>query len=130
MTIAVDASAVVAALVDAGEDGSWATGVLASQDLVAPHLVLAEAANTLRLAADAGQLSADAVSLAHGELLEMPVELFPYYPFAERIWELRGNLTAYDAWYVALAEALQVPLATLDRRLAAVPGPRCGFLMP
>ena len=58
------------------------------------------------------------------------IELFPYEPFASRAWELRRNLTAYDGWYVALAEALELPLATLDRHLARATGPRCRFLKP
>jgi predicted nucleic acid-binding protein len=49
-------------------------------------------------------------------------------PFAERIWELRHAITSYDAWYVAIAEALRLPLATLDKRLARARGPKCEFL--
>ena len=56
------------------------------------------------------------------------MELFPYASFAERIWALRQNVTCYDAWYVAVAEALSAPLATLDNRLAKASGPRCQFL--
>lgn len=55
------------------------------------------------------------------------MELFPYAPFASRVWELREDVTCYDAWYVAIAEALSAPLATLDARLANAPGPRCRF---
>lgn len=55
------------------------------------------------------------------------MELFPYAPFAARIWDLRDNVTCYDAWYVAVAETLNAPLATLDVRLANAPGPRCRF---
>jgi predicted nucleic acid-binding protein len=56
------------------------------------------------------------------------VDLFPYDPFADRVWELRQNVTAYDAWHVALAESLSAPLATLDGRLRRAVGPRCSFL--
>ncbi len=87
-----------------------------------------EAANVLRRAAARGDISADAASLAHADLLVLHIELFPYEPFASRVWELRDNLTAYDAWYVALAEALGVKVATLDGALCRAPGPRCGFL--
>ena len=66
--------------------------------------------------------------MAHHDLLGLRVELFAYEPFGPRAWELRGNLTTYDAWYVALAEDLGSPLATLDRRLSRAAGPRCGFL--
>jgi predicted nucleic acid-binding protein len=58
------------------------------------------------------------------------LELVPFGPFAERVWELRSNVTSYDAWYVAVAEELDLPLATLDRPLAAASGPRCQFLLP
>ncbi|MGH9068763.1 MAG: type II toxin-antitoxin system VapC family toxin [Acidimicrobiales bacterium] len=78
----------------------------------------------------AGRISNDSAALAHQELLALPIELFPYGPLAPRIWELRDNLSAYDAWYVALAELLGTDLATLDIRLARAPGPRCGFLTP
>ena len=67
---------------------------------------------------------------AHGDLLRLDVELFPFSPFAERIWALRGNLTSYDAWYVALAEALACPLVTLDRKLGRATGPTCEVIIP
>lgn len=130
MTLVVDASAVVAALVDSGPDGTWAERALVSDDLAAPHLMPVEAANILRRAALAGQISEDAASLAHGDLLSLRVELFPYEPFAARAWELRHDLTGYDGWYVALAEFLETPLATLDGPLCRSSGPRCAFRIP
>ena len=130
MTAVVDASVIVAALVDDGPTGRWAEALVAGQPLAAPHLMPVEAANILRRAALAGDLSDDIASLAHADLVALPAELFPYEPFATRVWELRGSVTTYDAWYVALAESLAVPLATLDERLARAPGPRCTFLGP
>lgn len=130
MTLVVDATVVVAALADAGSDGAWAEEVLAAEDLAAPHLMPAEVANILRRAVRAGDLSADAVALAHADLLALRIELFPYAPFAPRVWELRGNVTAYDGWYVALAEALGARLATLDAKLSRAAGPRCGVSSP
>ncbi len=127
MTLVIDASVVVAALIDNGPEGTWAEQMLSSDDLAAPHLMPVEAANILRLAARAGDISQDSASLAHGDLMALPVELFPYEPFASRVWELRMNVTAYDAWYVALAETLDSGLATLDRRLTLASGPRCEF---
>jgi predicted nucleic acid-binding protein len=126
----VDASTVVAALVDGGPGGRWAESVLAAGPLAAPHLMPVEAANILRRAALAGDLTDDGATLAHADLLLLRVELFPYAPLAERVWELRGAITAYDAWYVALAESLDAPLGTLDKRLARAPGPRCAFSSP
>ncbi len=128
MTLIIDASMVVAALVDRGRDGRWAEALLVSDSLAAPHLLTAEASNILRRSALAGAISPEQASLAHADLLDLRVELFPYAPFASRIWELRENVTCYDAWYVALAEALSAPLATLDTRLTKVPGPHCQFL--
>lgn len=130
MILAVDASVVVAALVDGGADGDWAGALLADHELAAPHLMPIEAANILRRAALAGDITADAASLAYGDLLELRVQLWPYAPLAERSWTLRDNLTVYDGSYVALAELLDAPLATLDHRLAAAPGPRCRFTTP
>jgi predicted nucleic acid-binding protein len=130
VTLVVDAALVVAGLVDDGPDGRWAESMLGSGDLAAPHLMPVEVANILRRAALAREISVDVASLAHRDLLGLRVELFPYEPFALRVWELRSNATAYDAWYVALAEALSAPLATLDRRLARSPGVLCAFLLP
>ncbi len=129
MTLVVDASMVVAALVDSGTDGRWAEALLASGPLAAPHLLMVEAANILRRSAASGAISAEQASMAHADLLDLRVELFPYAPFAARIWELRENVTCYDAWYVAVAETFDAPLATLDGRLANAPGPRCRFMV-
>ena len=128
MTLVIDASMVVAGLIDSGTDGRWAEALLAGDSLAAPHMMTAEAANILRRSAAAGAISAEQASLAHADLLDLRVEFFPYTPFAPRIWELRENVTCYDAWYVAIAEAVGAPLATLDARLANAPGPRCRFL--
>jgi predicted nucleic acid-binding protein len=130
VTLVADASVVTAALVDGGRDGAWAEQVLASDDLAAPHLMPAEVANILRRAVRAKDISDDVAALAHADLLALSVELFPYEPFAERVWELRRNVTAFDAWYVALAEALGARLATLDLRLRRAAGARCGFVTP
>jgi predicted nucleic acid-binding protein len=129
VTLVVDASMVVAALVDSGTDGRWAEALLAGDSLAAPHLLMVEAANILRRSAASAAISAEQASLAHADLLDLRVELFPYAPFAARIWALRENVTCYDAWYVAVAETLGAPLATLDARLANAPGPRCRFMV-
>jgi predicted nucleic acid-binding protein len=126
----VDASLAVAALIDTGTDGIWAEALLQSESLAAPDLMPAEAANILRRAQLAGDISSDIASIAHQDLLDLRVEFFPYEPFAARVWALRENVTCYDAWYVALAETLSAPLATLDGRLAKAPGTRCRFAMP
>jgi predicted nucleic acid-binding protein len=126
----IDASVMVAALVDASPVGSWAESVLASGPLAAPHLLPIETANVLRRLALAGDISSDVAALAHRDLLAIRMELFPYAPLGERVWELRQNVTSYDACYVALAELLRVPLATLDARLTRIPGATCEFRLP
>jgi len=90
MTIVVDASVVVAGLASADATGKWAESVLAGEPLAAPHLMPVEAASILHRAELAGEISADAASLAHADLRRLRVEYFPYDPFAERIWELRS----------------------------------------
>ena len=130
MSLVVDAGFVVAALADGGTDGRWAEELLSGADLAAPHLMPVEAANVLRRAALAGDISHDAAALAHADLVALRVTLFPYAPFAQRVWELRANVTAYDAWYVAVAEALDSELATVDQRLSRASGCRCAFLTP
>ena len=128
--IVVDASVVVSALVDSGPDGSWADEILEEHDLAAPHHVLVESMNILRRALISEQISSDIASMAKGDLMALRIELFAFEPFADRVWELRHETTAYDAWYVALAETLQEPLATLDLRLTRTSSARCRFLTP
>lgn len=130
MTLVVDSSVVVAALVDSSPVGTWAAGLLSGGSVSAPHILPAEVANVLRRAARAGSLSDPEATLAMEDVLTMPVEYFSFEPFGRRVWQLRGSVSAYDAWYLALAEALDAPLATLDRRLVNSNGATCQFLLP
>jgi predicted nucleic acid-binding protein len=130
VTIVCDASVVVAAFVDETPRRMWAMDLLASETLVAPHLVFAEIAHALRREESAGRVSRDTATFAYEQMRDMTIELHSYEPFADRIWALRANVTPYDAWYIALAEAYDLEVATLDRQLAAAPGVRCGFLLP
>lgn len=130
MTLVIDASVVVALLVDQGPDGAWAATTCQGHVLAAPHHMPIETANVLRRAALAGDLSHDSASLAHADLLDLRVELFPYSLLADRCWELRETITSYGAAYVALAEQLDCSLVTLDARLARSPGARCRFALP
>jgi predicted nucleic acid-binding protein len=126
----VDASLLVAATSDSGAEGRWAEDVVRTGSLVAPHLALVEATNILRRFELEGRLGRMEAGAAARDLLLFELELVPFAPFAERVWELRANVTSYDAWYVAVAEQFDLPLATLDRRLARSTGPRCRFLLP
>ena len=131
MSVVVDASLLIAAVVDAGPVGSWAEGIVAGdRPIAAPSLVLAEATNTLRRLEASERLSRLEATSAQEDLLRLDLQLFPFEPIAERVWQLRHNLTCYDAWYIAVAETLGAPLATLDERLARAPGPTCAFLLP
>lgn len=130
MTTVVDASVLVAAAVDSGPDGQWAESVLADGPLAGPELVLAEATNILRRLERAGEISRSEATGAHRDLLRLDLELFPFAPYAARVWALRANLTSYDAWYIALAEALDCRLAALDRKLRRASGPTCEIAGP
>ncbi len=124
----IDSSALVALLADAGPAGAWVAEAIAAATLAAPSVAPFEAANILRRQAAAGAIDHTQATLAHADLIALPIELWPYAPLAERAWELRRNVTIYDAAYVALAELLAAAVVTLDARLARAPGPRCPVL--
>jgi predicted nucleic acid-binding protein len=130
VTTVVDASFLVAVLVDAGAEGRWARATLAEGAPVAPELVLVETTNVLRRLERTSDISEFQAAIAQRDLLRLRIETFPFEPLAARVWALRKNLTAYDAWYVALAEALGAPLATLDRRLARAAEGACETMTP
>jgi predicted nucleic acid-binding protein len=130
VSVVVDSSVLVAALVDSGAQGNWAEAILASGSLHAPELVRVEATNVLRRLERARQITTAEANAAHDDLMHLDVELFPFDPFADRVWELRHIMTSYDAWYVAVAEALHLPLATLDEKLAKASRANCDVLTP
>jgi predicted nucleic acid-binding protein len=130
VSVVVDASVLVAALVDSGSQGNWAEGILGGGALHAPELVRVEATNVLRRLERARQITTAEANAAHGDLMHLELELFPFDPFADRVWELRHTMTSYHAWYVAVAEALHLPLATLDERLAKASRSNCDVLTP
>jgi predicted nucleic acid-binding protein len=120
-----DASAVVAILLDSGPDGAWMANRLMGNNLFAPTLMPFECSNIIRRHELSGLVSSDQAAQAHLDLLELPVELWPYEVLAPRISKLRQNLTIYEAAYVALAETIETPLVTLDRRIQRTPGITC-----
>jgi len=119
----VDASVLVEYLT-AGEHADSSRRQIESSAgwLWAPYLVDAEVGHALRGEVRAGELSARAARAALGDLLEMRLQRVSHHLLADRAWELRQNVSFYDALYVALAEALGAPLVTLDSRLARAPG--------
>jgi predicted nucleic acid-binding protein len=123
--IVIDASALLEALLrtsaaKAGEDRLFAP----RQTLHAPHLFDVEVAQVIRRYAASGEISGERGRMALADLADLPLRRYPHDFLLPRIWDLRNNLTAYDAAYVALAAALDVPLLTRDRRLAAAAGHR------
>ena len=130
MTIVFDGSALVAILAGSGQERRWAESLLPPDGIAGPELVLAEVTNVLRRLERSGELSSSQAASAARHVLQLDIELLPFAPFASRVWELRHNVTAYDAWYVAVAELHDGPLVTLDRRLGQADGPKCEILVP
>lgn len=124
--IVVDASVVVTGLADDGPDGDLVRSRLRVEQLVAPHLIDLEVASAWRRLVSAGDVDERRARLALDDLRSLRLERVPHGPLLNRCWELRHNLTVYDAAYVALAELMQIDLLTGDRRLADAPGIRCG----
>ena len=119
--IVVDASAALSALLNAGP----ARRVLADEQLHVPHLIDPEVANGLRRRVAAQQVQADAAWTALGSWQRHGITQYAMIGLLNRVWELRENVSAYDASYVALAELLDCSLLTADARLARAPGTRC-----
>jgi predicted nucleic acid-binding protein len=92
------------------------------ESLHAPHLIDVEVCQVLRRYVATGILGSDRGEEALRDLADLPLRRYPHYPFLERAWQLQANLTAYDAVYIALAEALDAVLLTRDRKLASSPG--------
>lgn len=121
----IDASAILELLLNTSAAPLIAERVFAEREtLHAPHLLDVEAAQVLRRFAASGQIDATRGLQALRDLSEFPIWRYPHDLFLGRIWELRNSLTAYDAVYIALAEALPAPLITRDRKLASSPGHR------
>lgn len=124
--IVVDASVLAVALGDDGDDGRLVRDrLVAAGRLAAPDLVDVETVSVLRRHWLAGALPARRFAAAVDDLELLDLDRFPTLPLMRRAYQLRANLTAYDAAYVALAEALRCALVTADARLARAPGPRC-----
>ena len=92
------------------------------ETLYATHLLDLEVAQVLRRYCASGEMDAERGREALRDLADIPINRYPHDVFLPRIWELRPNMTAYDAAYVALAETLPAPLLTRDTRLASAPG--------
>jgi predicted nucleic acid-binding protein len=91
-------------------------------DLHAPHLIDTELLHALRRMSIAGQISDERAEDARSDFAELALVRYRHQPLSDRVWELRHNVTAYDATFIALAETLSAPLITCDARLASTPG--------
>ena len=122
--IVIDASAEIAVLLSAEADAERIRGRVASpgETLHVPHLFEIEVLHALRSLTFRGTVSPERARLALDRLRDTRFVRYPHTTLVERIWDLRENLTAYDAAYIALAEALNAPLVTTDARLARAPG--------
>ncbi len=123
--IVVDASVLAVALGDDGADGSSARGAVADEVLAAPELVDLEVLSVWRRQVAAGKMTARRAALAVSDLAALPLRRMSHRLVLQRCWELRHTVTVYDAAYVALAEALAIPLLTADARLSRAAGLRC-----
>lgn len=123
--LVVDASVLTVALADDAKDGDRVRTRLAGTTLAAPELIDLEVLSVLRRSVAAGTMPQRRAELAITDLRDLPMQRAPHTPLLPRCWELRDNVTPYDAAYVALAEALAAPLLTTDARLMRAPGIRC-----
>ena len=124
--IVVDASVLGNAIADHGPDGHRARSELrAAGELAAPDLIDVETTAVLRKRWIACTISEERFALAIEDLGDLSIDRYPTLPLTRRAYELRANVTAYDAAYVALAEVLDCELLTGDHRLANASGPRC-----
>lgn len=116
----------VDALLVAGAAGDDAREVLRNRSVLhVPSIFAAEATSAIRSMRARGAVNPGQARGAVSKIKVVQTVQYPFEPFLDRVWELRDNLTVYDAWYVALAESLDTRLVTADLRLAQASGPRC-----
>lgn len=128
--IVADASVVVELLLAGGEAAGISDLLLGDEAVAAPHLLDLEVAQVLRRWNLRGALDGERAAQALDDLLALPIARQPHDLVVARVWELRENLTAYDAAYLALAELLDARLVTLDQGLAAVAGRTVAVVVP
>ncbi|WP_026922851.1 type II toxin-antitoxin system VapC family toxin [Glycomyces arizonensis] len=128
--IVLDSSVLVEMLIGGHERASLLRRKLIETPAMAPYHIDLEVFSALRRYERLGRLSKDRGAMAVVDLGDFPIERVPHRQFRQRIWELRHNMTPYDAVYVALAELFDAPLWTFDKRLANAPGARCEIVVP
>ncbi|MGH9026564.1 MAG: type II toxin-antitoxin system VapC family toxin [Acidimicrobiia bacterium] len=123
--IVLDASAVLELLLNTNSGSRVSTRIAdPAESLHSPHLLAVEVAQVLRRYTTTGSVEREVAAAALDDLTALDIEHYEHEPLLPRVWELRDNVTAYDAFYLALAEALDAPLLTFDGKLAASPGHR------
>lgn len=125
--IVVDASCLYVALTGAAGASAVRERLAADPDHAAPHVIDVEVFGVIRREHLRGELDLTAATQAVEDLDDWPGERFGHRPLLDRAWRLRDTVRGWDAMYVALAEALDVPLVTVDARLAGAPGPTCAI---
>jgi predicted nucleic acid-binding protein len=125
--LVLDASAVVALGASAAPAGDALLSRVDGARLHAPDVLAVEVDSVLRGLVLGGRLTERQGDAARRTARSLPIELWPWAELSDRAWELRANLSSYDAGYVALAELLEATLLTGDGRLARASGPRCGI---
>lgn len=126
--LVIDANVLAVALLDDGPDSDATRNRMRGEQLAAPTLIDLEVASVWRGLARGGHLDPRRIAFALDDLRELPIQRVGHAPLLARCWELRDNLTIYDAAYVSLAEVLHVTLLTGNRRLAPrSTGPQCAI---
>jgi predicted nucleic acid-binding protein len=123
--LVVDASCLFEVVADTPRAGQIAARLAADADQLAPHLIDVEVLGVIRAQYLRGRLDGTAAGQAVADLRDWPGERFEHRWLLDRVWQLRDSVRGWDAFYVALAEAFDATLLTLDRRLADAHGPRC-----
>lgn len=122
--LVVDTSAVLAALAGRPPDLKLVERLVEDGDLHAPHLIDVELIHALRRLVSSRAISLDRAADVRSDFADLLIARYPHEPLADRMWEMRDSLSAYDAAFVALSEAIGAPLITCDSRLAKVRGHR------
>jgi predicted nucleic acid-binding protein len=128
--LVVDASVLFEVVAGTAEADRLSQRLRADPDLAAPYLIDAEVLSVIEGRHRSGDLDRTAATQAVEHLVAWPGQRWPHRPFVPRAWELRDNIRAYDALYIALAEALDATVLTLDERLTRAPGLRCAIEIP
>ncbi len=120
--LVVDTSAALAALLPTPSSARLVARLAADGDLHAPHLIDVELLHALRRLTRREEISAERAEAVREDFHDLAVVRYPHVDLLDRMWQLRDTITAYDAAFVALSEALDVPLVTVDARLAGASG--------